>query len=53
LSGGLTSLVGLTFASDGLLRSDYTRKPSFTVYRSLISTLGARSRRHQRKHRLR
>ena len=29
-----------TFATDGLLRSDYTRKPSFAAYRSLIARYG-------------
>jgi hypothetical protein len=33
-------LVGPTFASDGLLRADYSRKPSFGVYRGLIAKLG-------------
>jgi hypothetical protein len=33
--------VGTTFAYDGLLRSDYTRKPSFTTYRRLIARFGA------------
>jgi hypothetical protein len=32
--------VGATFASDWLLRSDYTRKPSFAAYRRLIGSLG-------------
>jgi hypothetical protein len=34
---------GPTFSTDGLLRSDYTRKPSFAVYRSLIAMYGTRS----------
>ena len=34
---------GPTFSTDGLLRSNYTRKPSFDVYRSLIATYGTRS----------
>jgi hypothetical protein len=34
---------GPTFSTDGLLRSNYTRKPSFAVYRSLIATYGTRS----------
>jgi hypothetical protein len=33
-------LVGATFTTDGLLRSDYTRKPSFGAYRTLIAQLG-------------
>ena len=41
VSSGPETLSGLTFASDGLLRSDYTRKPSFGDYRSLIAQLGA------------
>lgn len=36
------TLVGPTFSTDGLLHSDYTRKPSFAVYRSLIAKYGAR-----------
>ena len=31
---------GLAFATDGLLRADYTRKPSFAAYRRLILTRG-------------
>jgi hypothetical protein len=31
-----------SFASDGLLRADYGRKPSFAAYRQLIEQLGAR-----------
>jgi hypothetical protein len=50
VSGGLAPLVGLTFASDGLLRADYTAKPSFLAYRSLIATLGTRSKRTPRRH---
>jgi hypothetical protein len=41
-SGGPAALAGPTFSSDGLLRDDYTRKPSFAAYRSLISALGAK-----------
>jgi hypothetical protein len=33
-------LVGPTFSSDGLLRADYSRKPSFGTYRGLIAKLG-------------
>jgi hypothetical protein len=49
--GGLAPLVGLTFSSDGLLRSDYTPKQSFSTYRSLIAALGARSKKptHHRR----
>lgn len=36
------TLVGPTFSSDGLLRSDYTRKPSFAAYRRLIAALDVR-----------
>jgi hypothetical protein len=39
-SSSPAQLVGATFTTDGLLRSDYTRKPSFGVYRTLISQLG-------------
>jgi hypothetical protein len=52
VSSGPETLSGLTFASDGLLRSDYTRKPSFGDYRSLIASLGSRAPRpakHARK----
>jgi hypothetical protein len=38
------TLVGPTFASDGLLRADYSRKPSFGAYRALVEALGARTR---------
>ncbi len=31
-----STLIGPTFASDGLLRANYTRKPSFGVYRRLL-----------------
>jgi hypothetical protein len=37
------SLIGPTFSSDGLLRDDYTAKPSFAVYRSLIAEYGAKT----------
>jgi hypothetical protein len=40
-SAGVQTLVGATFASDGLLRADYTRKPSFTNYRRLVGEFGA------------
>ena len=38
------TLVGPTFSTDGLLRSDYTAKPSFATYRSLIAKFGAAQR---------
>jgi hypothetical protein len=44
-SSGPTTLVGVTFSSDGLLRDDYAAKPSFGTYRTLIRALGARTRR--------
>jgi hypothetical protein len=37
------TLVGATFSSDGLLRADYSAKPSFGAYRALIRRLGART----------
>ncbi len=37
------TLVGPTFASDGLLRADYGAKPSFGAYRALIGALGRRA----------
>lgn len=43
-SGSAENLIGPTFSSDGLLRSDYTRKPSFGIYRALIARLGARAK---------
>jgi hypothetical protein len=48
------TLIGPTFSSDGLLTSDYTPKPSFDAYRTLIGRLGANNprpashRRHKR-----
>jgi hypothetical protein len=42
-STGPSTLVGVTFSSDGLLRDDYTTKPSFSAYRALISRYGLRS----------
>jgi hypothetical protein len=39
-STGPETLIGATFASDGLLRDDYSRKPSFAMYRELIGSLG-------------
>ncbi|MGH9060742.1 MAG: hypothetical protein ACRDZY_14700, partial [Acidimicrobiales bacterium] len=60
-SNGPATLVGPSFASDGLLRDDYSPKPSFTQYRALIAALGAplpaparpppkHHRRHRRHH---
>jgi hypothetical protein len=37
---GPEGLVGPLFATDGLLRSDYSRKPAFDVFRGLIASLG-------------
>jgi hypothetical protein len=55
-SGSPANLFGPTFSSDGLLRSNYTQKPAFAVYRNLIAALGTRpwqrprpNRRHQHK----
>jgi hypothetical protein len=42
-SHGPSPLVGVTFSSDGLLRDDYTAKPSFAAYRALIARLGAKA----------
>lgn len=42
-SSGPATLVGVTFSSDGLLRDDYSAKPSFGAYRSLIARLGAKT----------
>jgi hypothetical protein len=47
------TLIGATFSSDGLMRADYSAKPSFGAYRSLIGALGARTpapRRHRHRH---
>lgn len=41
-SSAPTTLVPITFSSFGLLRDDYSAKPSFAAYRSLIAKLGAR-----------
>jgi hypothetical protein len=40
VSTGPETLIGLTFASFGLLRDDYSPKPSFGAYRRLIGQLG-------------
>jgi hypothetical protein len=42
-STGPAVLVGPTFSSDGLLRDDYSGKPSFDAYRQLIASLGAKT----------
>jgi hypothetical protein len=39
-SSGPETLVGATFASDGLLRADYSRKPSFEAYKNVIERFG-------------
>ncbi len=39
----LHPLADAAFASDGLLRADYSRKPSFGAYRDLIARVGAAS----------
>ena len=54
-SGSPAGLVGPTFATDGLLRSDYTPKAAFSAYRTLVAKLGAsvkppRHRRSARDH---
>lgn len=38
-----STLIGPTFSSFGLLRDDYSAKPSFAAYRSLIGACGART----------
>jgi hypothetical protein len=43
VAGPPQTLTGLTFATDGLLRSDYVPKPSFAEYRRLIGAFGKRS----------
>jgi len=58
-----SSLVGPSFASFGLLRDDYTEKPSFAAYRAVVATCGAAAatpkpvrkphRRHRHKRRRR
>jgi hypothetical protein len=39
------TLINPSFSSYGLLRADYSRKPSFATYRALIAQFGARGRR--------
>jgi hypothetical protein len=46
-TGSPVGLVGPSFASDGLLRSDYSAKPAFGAYRSEIAALGARTPRRR------
>jgi hypothetical protein len=41
----------VTFSSDGLLRDDYSAKPSFSEYRRLIARFGATARRPSRSRR--
>ncbi len=58
VSSGPETLIGATFASDGLLNSDYSEKPSFATYRALIAQLGERmatdaKHRHHRRHAVR
>jgi hypothetical protein len=56
VTGSATGLIGASFATDGLLRSDYTPKPAFAAYRTLIGRLGVnvkpppRRRRSARHH---
>jgi hypothetical protein len=49
------SLLGPTFSAFGLLRDDYSAKPSFSAYRTQIAACGARvasgTRRTHRRHR--
>jgi hypothetical protein len=40
---GPATRVPLTFSTDGLLRADYRRKPSFWAYRRLIARFGMRA----------
>ncbi len=47
-TGSPAGLIGPTFNSDGLLRSNYTRKPSFCAYRSEITRLGHAALRFRR-----
>jgi hypothetical protein len=41
VSTGPETLIGLTFASFGLLRDDYSPKPSFDAFRDAVERLGA------------
>lgn len=47
-SSGPQTLVGPTFAAFGLLRDDYSRKPSFAAYRGLVAEWGTPSRSRRR-----
>ncbi len=61
-TGSPANLIGPTFSSDGLLRSDYSRKPAFDAYRTMVARLGLpltdsalggwhrRHRHHRRRH---
>jgi hypothetical protein len=49
-STGPSTLVGVTFSSDGLLRDNYTAKPSFAAYRALIARFGVKPRPARRSH---
>jgi hypothetical protein len=56
-SGSPANVIGPTFSSDGLLRSNYTPKPAFAVYGNRIAELGTRpwqrprwKGHHRRKH---
>jgi hypothetical protein len=40
---GPEGLIGPLFTNDGLLRSDYSRKPAFATFRALISRYGRRT----------
>ena len=42
-STAASTLVGVTSSSNGLLRDDYTEKPSFSAYRRLIAAFGSSS----------
>jgi hypothetical protein len=57
-TGSPQSLVGPSFSSFGLLRDDYSAKPSFGAYRGQIAACGARpatitGQRRRRRHRSR
>jgi hypothetical protein len=55
VSSGPETLIGATFASDGVLRADYSPKPSFAAYSALIAEFGERTaprkHPHHRRHR--
>ena len=48
VSGGPATREPLSFATDGLLRADYSRKPSFGTYRRLIVSFGTRTSSRER-----